>query len=127
MKTAHYDSKPLAFEAVGSGSYVYRWGIEEETVQAHSIDSSEPIATLIQWKCLEVIVWGTVTSNKLTETVIKAIWGESVEEKMLNDYNAAQLGILDKSYIEAYRAFLAERKTIKEQIDLDCETFNIPK
>lgn len=127
MKTAHYDSKPLAFEAVGNGSYVYRWGIEEETVQAHSIGSEESIATLIQWKCLEVIVWGTVTSNKLTETVIKAIWGESVEEKMLNDYNAAQLGILDKSYIETYRAFLTERKTIKEQIDLDCETFNIPK
>ncbi len=127
MKTAYYDSKPLAFEAVGNGSYVYRWGIEEVVVENHSIDDAKSTETTTQWKCLEVVVWGTVTSNKLTETVIKAIWGDGVEEKLLNDYNAAQLGILDKSYIGTYRAFLTERKTIKEQIDLDCTTFNIPK
>lgn len=127
MKTAYYDSKPLAFEAIGNGSFAYRWGIEEVTIENHSIGDEKSSETTTKWKSCEVIVWGTVTSNKLTETVIKAIWGESVEEKMLNDYNAAQLGILDKSYIDTYRTFLTERKIIKEQIDLDCETFNIPK
>lgn len=127
MKTAYYDSKPLAFEAIGNGSFAYRWGMEEVTVDNHSIGDEKNAETTTKWKCCEVIVWGTVTSNKLTETVINAMWGNGVEEKMLNDYNAAQLGILDESHIASYSAFLTERKAIKDQIDLDCTTFNIPK
>ena len=38
---------------------------------------------------------------------------------MLNDYNAAKLGILDSSYIESYKVFLNDRKSVKERVDGD--------
>lgn len=42
-----------------------------------------------------------------------------MEQKKLNDYNAAQLGILDLSYVESYKTFLNERKALKDRVDSD--------
>lgn len=38
MKRAFYDEMPSTLEAVGNGSYLYRWDIQEEekTVTEHS-------------------------------------------------------------------------------------------
>lgn len=119
MKTAFYDNQPAVFEAVGNGSYIYRWGIEETTV------TNQDETTTTKYKCFEVIVWGTVTKDKITSAVIEAIWGGGIEQKMLNDYNAAKMELLDASYIEKYHAFLIERKAIKEQIAADCLEFGI--
>ena len=41
--------------------------------------------------------------------------GQDVEQKKLNDYNAAQLGILDLSYVESYKTFLNKRKALKDR------------
>lgn len=61
----------------------------------------------------------TLTANKILEACIDALWGSGVEQKMLNDYNAAKLGILDSSYIESYKVFLNDRKSLKERVDGD--------
>lgn len=111
MKNAHYDNQPSKYQAMGDGSYKYRWAIEE-------VVATDDVAA--HWKCLEVVVWGTVTRKLLTQEVIEALWGKGVEEKLLNDYNAAQLEILDESYIQIYKDFLNERKDIKEMINADC-------
>ena len=128
MNRAYYDIKPKAYEAVGNGSYIYRWDIQEETISSEnrtdSEEGEEP-ETRTQFSCNEVVVWGTVSSNKLTQSVVAALWGDGVEEKMLNDYNAAVLGILEGKYIEKYKNFLQERKAIKEQVDADCVEFGI--
>lgn len=121
MKKSIYDSKPIAIEKIGNGSFFYRWGIEEVQITRHT--DSDLVDT--KWRCYEVVVWEPISTNKITEVVIEAIWGNGVEEKYLNDYNAAQMGILDSSYIDKYKQFLQDRKTIKEQIDTDCRDFNI--
>lgn len=113
MKRAFYDARPLVFESVGNGSYKYRWDIQEE--QKEREDGS--MNTF--YTCLEVTVWGTVTRTKVKQTAIDELWGKGVEEKFINDYNAAVLGVLDESYKQAYLAFLEERKALKEQIDAD--------
>ena len=119
MNTSYYDSKPLTYEAIGNGSYFYRWNIQE--VEINNIeDIVEP-----KWSCYEVVIWNTVTKDKITEAVINTIWGNGIEEKMLNDYNASQLGILDESYINKYKQFLMDRKKIKDDIKAVCEQFNI--
>ena len=120
METAFYDNQPAVFEAVGNGSYAYRWGIEQ--IQNQNPDET----TSNKYKCFEVIIWGTVTKDKVTRSVIEAKWGNGIEQKILNDYNAALMGVLDNSYIGKYHNFLTERKAIKEQIAIDCEVFNIP-
>ena len=119
---AIYDKKPSIYEANGDGSYTYRWDIKEVEIPAGA-DTEE---TTTKWECQEVVVWGTVTSDKLTEAVINH------EQKLINEYNAATMGIYGaksstdaQPKIAAYKAFLSERAAIKRQIDDDCATLNI--
>ena len=123
---AIYDAKPSKYEAVGNGSFIYRWNIEEIQVP----DNSE--TTVSKWQCEEVTVWSTVTPNKLTEAVITSKWDNNYEQKLVNDYNAAKLGVYGsttsteaKEKEAAYTAYLNERKALKEQIDADCAELGI--
>ncbi len=114
MKYIYYDNCPAAIEAVGNGSYLYRWSIEE-------IGESTTDVTNNMWRCYEATVWNTPTKDKITEVVIDALWGAGVEMKLSNDYQAYQLGILDESFATPYIEFLEERKRLKEQITSDIE------
>lgn len=122
---AFYDHKPSVLEAVGNGSYIYRWDIVEVEQPAHE-EGGEPTT---QWKCQEVTVWAPVTSNKITEAVISELWDSNYEQKLVNEYNAALLGLYDNDEaivkIESYKTFLAERKAIKAQVDADCKALGI--
>ncbi len=110
MKKVKYDNAPAAIEAVGNGSYLYRWGVE----QIDSTNENQP-----QWQCFEVTIWNYPTQDIITERVIDALWGGGVEEKLINDYQAAQLGILDESFAAPYINLLSERKALKEQVEID--------
>lgn len=123
---AIYDAKPSKYEAVGNGSFIYRWNIEEIQVP----DNSE--TTVSKWQCEEVTVWSTVTPNKVTEAVITSKWDNNYEQKLVNDYNAVKLGVYGsatstkaKEKVDAYTAYLNERKALKDQIDADCAELGI--
>jgi hypothetical protein len=125
MNTVYYDTKPPIYEPVGDGSYRYRWDIQEVEVIVAGAEENAEART--QWECKEVVVWATVTREKITAAVIAALWPSDYEAKLMNDYNAAKEGVLEdaQKYIDRYTAFLAERKAIKEQVATDCETLNI--
>lgn len=138
MTRSYYDARPSKFEAVGNGSYIYRWDIQEEAApqqQTMTEDEDQPDAEIArtQYSCYEVIVWATVTSNKITEAVIGQMWEANYEQKLINEYNAANLGVYGgsktsdeaKAKIAAYKAFLAARAALKAQIDADCAELNI--
>lgn len=112
------DNKPAIFAPVGNGSYLYRFNIEE--VEIKGMDTVTK-----QWQYDEVTVWAPISANKITESVMNKLWNKDVEQKMLNDYNAAQLGILGEEYIQKYKDFLGERKVVKEQIDEDFSAFTL--
>lgn len=114
MKRTYSDTIPIAIEKDGDGSYLYRWDVREETREM-----GDDMAPVISYSYNEVRVWPTLTANKILEACINALWDKDVEQKKLNDYNAAQLGILDISYIDAYREFLERRKALKEQVESD--------
>lgn len=125
---ATYDNKPSIYEANGDGSYTYRWDIQAVEVPAGT-DNEE---STTKWECEEVIVWGTVTSNKLTDAVINHLWPKDHEQKLINEYNGATLGLFGaktstkaQNKIDAYKEFLNKRKAIKLQIDTDCGTLKI--
>lgn len=125
---AIYDNKPSIFEANGDGSYIYRWNIKEVEIAAGG--ESEETAT--KWECEEVIVWGTVTSDKLTEAVIGKMCPVGREQKLINEFNAANLGVYGaktstaaQEKIAAYKSFLTERDALKAQVDADCATLKI--
>lgn len=125
--TAIYDNKPSKLEAVGNGSYLYRYNIKE--TERPTIEGDE---TLTQWECGEVTVWSPVTANKITQAVIAERWPNDYEQKLVNEYNGAQLGVYGsktsaeaKAKIKAYTDFLAERNTLKAAIDADCKELGV--
>lgn len=111
-KQTVYSYKPATFEAVGNGSYRYRWDIEESTEP-----SSEQLSPI--WYCYETIVWQSVTEDKLTRAVIDAVWGNGYEQKLINDYYAATIGVLPEEYMEPYLEFLTQRNSLKERVKAD--------
>ena len=125
---AIYDAKPSKYEAVGNGSFLYRWNIEE--IQVPENGDSE--TTVSKWQCEEVTIWSPVTANKVTEAVITTKWDNNYEQKLVNDYNAAKLGVYGtttsteaKEKVAAYTDYLNERKALKEQIVADCAELGI--
>lgn len=125
---AYSNTQPIKLEAVGDGSYRYRWNIQEEQrPNAQGIEGEESEET--QWRYNEVIVWNNPTPNSITQAVIADQWSNDREAKLVNEYNAATLGLLDTetatSKINAYKLFLQERAAIKAQIDSDCEELGI--
>lgn len=126
--TTDYDSRPSVFEAVGNGSFLYRWDIEEVEREPLDDDGTES-GTVTRWRCREVTVWPTVTRAKITETVITALWPAGVEAKLINEYNDAKEGDTAGEAAEAavarYAAFRSERRAVKARIADDCETLGI--
>lgn len=126
-----YDHKPSKIEAVGDGSYRYRWNIEEEVETLNAEGATQPVETRVQWKCDEVIV-PRLDSNVIVEAVIAYGWSASREQKLVNDYNSAQLGLYGaktseaaKAKIAAYTEFLNSRNELKAQVDADCAELGI--
>ena len=124
---AFYDNKPSKYEAVGNGSYLYRYNIQEQEQTDTQEESAEE--TRKQWSCEEVTVWSPVSSNKITQAVIADRWDSDYEQKLVNEYNGAQLGVYTDEEAEAiiakYKAFLTERAELKKTIDADCEELGI--
>lgn len=124
---AFYDKKPSVLEAVGNGSYRYRYNIEEVIPEVTDEKASETNRS--QWKCQEVTVWLPLSSNGITEAVISDKWENNDEQKLVNEYNAVQLGIITgeeaEERVAAYKAFLTARATLKAQVDADCEELGI--
>ncbi len=133
---AYYDEKPSVISEVGNGSILYRYGITEvEAEQGQSqtdTESEEQAEAKKQFVCNEVVVWKPVTSNRITEAVITDRWDSNYEQKLINEFNAAQLGLLGakssdeaKARISAYTDYLTERAELKAQVDADCATLGI--
>lgn len=125
---ATYDNEPSVLEAVGNGSHRYHYDIK--AVKTESAEKSSGTESITKYECQEVIVYEPITSNKITEAVIADKWDGNQEQKLINEYNAIQLGITtDKAEITsktaAYKEFLAERVRLKTIVDADCKILGI--
>jgi hypothetical protein len=125
---AFYDSKPPYLEAVGNGSYVYRFNIEEVVPELTDENAGEEKAS--QWKCEEVTIWKPVTSDKVIEAVIRAKYTASAELALVNKFNAYQQGLdVEAGIVEEYTEYLSFVANVKRQVrkDLGEETSVTPK
>ena len=118
------DLKPSVLEAVGNGSYLYHYDMTEVDRPAQEGEAAGK-----QWQYEEVTVWAPITANKITKKVLTSKWDANYEQKLVNEYNSAQMGLLSEEEAtrktEAYRVFLTERAALKEQVDSDCEALGI--
>lgn len=129
----NYDHKPSTMEAVGDGSIRFRYAVtevtdlhqaNEEEAQSDSSGewSSSPLST--SWQCEEVIVWPPLSSNKVLASAITDRWPQDREQKLVNDYNSAQLDLLEEPMkqqaIQNYTQFLTDRAKLKQEIETLC-------
>ena len=121
---AFYSQKPKVLEAVGNGSYLYRYNITEEQIEA-----TEQTEQQTQWSCEEVTVWAPLSANKITEKVLTEKWDNNYEQKLVNEYNAAVMGMLSEDVAQkrkdAYMTLLQERTELKNIVDNDCKEMEI--
>ena len=114
MTNAYYDHEPSVFEAVGNGNYLYRWDIQEETVERE--EGGEPT---VQWSCKE-----TTVNGKCVEAVIRETYTADEEFAMINKYNSYKAGIItDGSIVEEYEGYLREVVSIKERVKRDLASY----
>lgn len=121
---AFYDNQPSKLEPVGNGSYHYRYNINEVDKPSQGEDVEQS-----QWECEEVTVWAPLSANKITEKVLTERWDGNYEQKLVNEYNSAQLGMMSEeeatTRINAYKEFLAARAALKALVDDDCKELGI--
>ena len=67
-----------------------------------------------------------VNSNTILETLITEMYPQNIEQKLLNDYNAANAGIEDKEKAQPYIDFLGTRKSLRAMVEADCKANGIP-
>lgn len=102
---ASYDHEPLKLEAVGNGSFCFRWNIQKTTVEGNDI-----------WTCDETIAWKK-TKDEITRCAIREIVSPDKEMKLINDFNAANAEILPASSKQPYLDYIAQRDILKADID----------
>lgn len=123
---AFYDNQPSKLEPVGNGSYHYRYNITEVEKPSQVEDVEQ---TQTQWECEEVTVWAPLSANKITEKVLTERWDGNYEQKLVNEYNSAQLGMMSEeeatTRINTYKEFLAARSALKALVDADCKELGI--
>ncbi|MGM9873222.1 MAG: hypothetical protein ACI30X_07180 [Muribaculaceae bacterium] len=115
---ALFDHRPQVLEAYGNDIYRYRYDIEDITTEEG-----------VQFSAQEVKIYAPISANKITAAVIADRWDNNFEQKLVNEYNAAKLGIYSEeeaqAKIKAYAEFLAARSALKLQVDEDCAALGI--
>ena len=126
--TTYSNNKPRIFEPVGDGGFRYNYNIKEIKVDNFIDINNEEDSTITkhtQWRYDNVLIYPPITKDKITKEVITNTFDSDYEQKLVNDYNAALLGVFDeeetKAKIDDYTNFLTERKQIKEMINSDWE------
>lgn len=129
--------KPIVIDDLknGQGTFLYNHNIHEVLVIEDenggiTITDDEKKATGKMWQYDSLRVEYPKTRKNIYATLLEARYPQDVQQKYLNDYQAAQMEILEDdeadAAIAAYRAFLNDRKAIKAMVTEDCANHNIP-
>ena len=116
MRKTYYNEKPTEFYR---DRYHAEIRLEITEITAANEDTDTP-----QWSATVIPTCEPLTQNKFIEAAMSLIYGNDYEDKLINEYNAAALGIYDAetsaAMVERYKAFLANRKAMKTEIERIC-------
>ena len=114
---AYYDNKPSTLEAVGNGSYLYRWNIQEITPEQSENNESEKKTS---WQCDEITVWAPFNSGDIINAVIRSSYTAEAEIALVNKFNAYQQGMsVEASIVSEYTDYLTFVANVKRQVRQD--------
>lgn len=110
----YYDNQPSIVEGVGNGSYRYHWNIKQ--ININNEEGEEKTA----WECDEVIVWGTISSDKIINAIIHTKYSTDQELSLVNKFNAYQQGLsIAPDVINNYKEYLLFVDEIKHMVKKD--------
>ena len=108
----YYDSKPSCIAAVGDGSYLFRWDIQEERIV---VDEGVEVT---QYSCCESTLSGVPEYGKCIVSVLRQDYSVDDELALVNKYNAYKQGIIDDASIEGeYAEYLSYVDKVKSMVD----------
>ena len=130
--------KPVVIDDLknGQGTFLYNHNIHEVLVIEDenggvTVTTDPKKATGTMWQYDSLRVEYPKTRKNIYATLLEARYPQDVQQKLVNDYQAAQMEILEEEEAEeaeaAYRAFLQDRKSIKAMVKEDCLENNIPE
>ena len=102
---ANYDHMPEAIEPVGNGSFLVNYNIKP-------IEQDGKIS----YNCDQVVVW-SLAKDEIKRAIINEEFPHDIEQKLINDFNAANAGILQETAKQPYFDFLQKRKELKAMVD----------
>lgn len=116
----------------GQGTFMYNHNIKEVSVikekegsiTVTSDDDEKATGKMFQYDSVRVEY--PKTADNIFSTLLTAKYPSKTESKLMNEYQSAMLGLLDDSYKKPYENFLKDRLAIRNMIDADAETYNIP-
>ena len=118
MIKTYYNEQPPEFEC-GKQCAIIRLDINEEPAVA-AADETEGL----QWSAYEFRRYEPITQNIFIEHIFTLLYGNDYENKLINEYNAAKMGLYPDGEMEQkiarYRTFLQERAERKAEIERIC-------
>ena len=127
---ANSNIKPSTFVFEHNGAVIYSFHIEEKQVErVVPTEDGEETTTETQYDFETVRTYLPISSNKLLQAVITDAYPADYEQKLVNEYNSALMGLYDaetaERKIDAYKAFLQARAELKAMVESDCKEAGI--
>lgn len=124
MQVVTFDNKPAVIQYNADGTYYYNTEIKEVEVSAENGETDGKTKTEKKWQAEQYTIQNPITKANVKRTVILEHWDKDEQEKLINEYNSAILGVLptkeEKDAAKSkYKAFLEERKSLIEKIEAD--------
>ena len=98
--------------------------MQTKRVALITTDAERATGTMFQYDSVRVEY--PKTADNIFSTLLTARYPAKTESKLVNEYQSAMLGLLAESAKSPYENFLKDRLAIREMVDADCETYNIP-
>lgn len=110
--------QPQAIVDLGNGAFYYNFNVERETVTDQETGEESYV-----YNYDTVKVWDRPTYDKLVKAVIREEIDETAEFNFVNDYNAAELGMITDDEAErareSYKEYLQFVRVVKAQVKND--------
>ncbi len=115
----------------GQGTVLYNHNITEVDVVADemggvAIATDPKTATGKMFRYDSLRVEYPTTADNIFSTLLSAKYPANTESKLVNEYQSSVLGLLPPEYKKPYEDFLKDRIAIRNMVDSDCATLNIP-
>nr|DAF67762.1 MAG TPA: hypothetical protein [Caudoviricetes sp.] len=126
-------SKPAVIEDLnnGQGSFLYNHNIVEVDVEESEMggvtvttDPGKATGKMFQYDSVRCEY--PKTADNIFGTLLQAKYPTDKESKLVNEYQSAVIGIMAPDAKVGYENFLRDRLAIRNMVDGDCETLNIP-